>query len=139
MIDAPPWQPAGKRQLPDLSTDAVPGSIGDIPVCATASDCAWISVGGTSVGATVLGAAGLLLAQELAADQTAPRGGNLAGAIWRRARGGGAIRDIVNGSNTTHTPAWCAAARGYDKASGWGLFEPDLLSQLIHGSHAPSG
>ena len=134
-IGAPPWQPSDKRRLPDLSTSAVPGAVGEIPVCATASDCAWMAVGGTSVGATVLGAAGVLLAQEIGAHQQHPRWGNLAGAIWRHVEGGGAVKDIVSGANTTHTTACCTAARGYDTASGWGLFEPDLLIGLVEGRH----
>lgn len=130
-VDAPPWQPAGKRRVPDLSAYAVPGGIGYIPVCQTASDCVWSAQGGTSVAATVLGATGILLAQQYAINGHPARWGNLAGDLWRTGSKAEGVTDVRSGANTTFTNSCCTAGPGYDTASGWGLFDPDHLQQTV--------
>ncbi len=130
-IGAPPWQRASRREVPDISAYAVPGGVGSIPVCVSSQDCAWTAVGGTSLAATVMGAAGVLLEQQSAEHGAPLRWGNVAGAIWRRTQRSSAIRDIVSGSNSTFTSACCEARVGYDTASGWGLLDPDLLTRVV--------
>lgn len=125
VIPAPPWQPGKKRQVPDVSAYATGSGVGDIPVCSSATNCAWKSVGGTSLAATVLGAAGVLDAQLAARTGVAARWGNLAGVLWRRGSKGGSITDVAAGGNSTFTTACCTAGPGYDRASGWGLFVAD--------------
>jgi len=130
-VSAPPWQPAGNRAVPDVSVYSVPGGVGNIPVCATAKDCVWSAVGGTSLAATVMGATGVLLEDQFGANGQPLRLGNLAGAIWRRTKDTSAIVDIVEGSNTTFTQDCCDARVGYDTASGWGLLDPDSLHRVV--------
>jgi subtilase family serine protease len=130
-IAAPPWQPSGKRQLPDVSAYAVPGGVGWIPVCTTPRNCVWKAEGGTSLTATVLGAAGVLSDKEFAVKGLASRWGNIAGVLWRKATNDAAVRDITTGSNTTYSSACCNSAAGYDTASGWGLFDPDAISASV--------
>lgn len=125
VIPAPPWQPGKKRQVPDVSAYATGSGVGDVPVCSSATNCAWESVGGTSLSATVLGAAGVLDAQLAQRAGAAARWGNLAGVLWQRGSTGGSITDVVAGGNSTYTTACCTAGPGYDRASGWGLFVAD--------------
>jgi kumamolisin len=131
VIAAPPWQRGSERELPDASAYAVPGGAGEIPVCTSSSTCTWQAVGGTSLTATVMGALGVLLSQELSADGQPRRFGNLAGLIWRDAKQARSVTDVTAGANTTFTDACCTATVGYDLASGWGLFDPDALRALV--------
>jgi subtilase family serine protease len=131
-VPAPPWQPHGAhRELPDASAYAVPGGVGNVPVCESAADCAWTPQGGTSLTASVLGAAGTLLAQELGTSSGPARWGNLAGFFWRAGLGPGDVSDITAGANTVFTRTCCLATAGYDTASGWGLFNPDGLDLAL--------
>ncbi len=130
-VTAPPWQPGPKRNVPDAVAYAVPGGVGSIPVCASASQCEWMVLGGTSLAATVLGDTAVLLAEELGNGGRPARWGNLAGLLWRRSQTAKALTDITQGSNTTYSSQCCPAKTGYDTASGWGLFNPDAL---IHGA-----
>lgn len=134
VIAAPPWQPGPKRELPDASAYGVPGGVGEIPVCTSPSVCTWQAVGGTSLTATVMGALGVLLSQELSTRGVPKRFGNLAGLVWRDAKRARALTDVTTGANTTFTGACCTARAGYDLASGWGLFDPDALRALVTGS-----
>ncbi len=127
-VDAPPWQTQAKRQVPDASVYAVPGGVGSVPVCASAQSCTWQNLGGTSLAATVIGAAGVLSAQQHATDGTPARWGNIAAMVWRRGSDASAITDITSGANTTFTDSCCTAADGYDTATGWGLFDPDAVT-----------
>jgi hypothetical protein len=127
MIAAPPWQTGPRREVPDLAAYAVPGGAGEVPACVTPNDCQWMAEGGTSLAASVLGAAGVLNAQFYGQDGAAARWGNLASRVWREGRSGHEVTDIVSASNTTFTGGCCQAAVGYDTASGWGLFDPDHL------------
>ncbi|OAI38676.1 hypothetical protein AYO39_03520 [Actinobacteria bacterium SCGC AG-212-D09] len=131
LIAAPPWQPGSRRELPDASAYAVPGGAGEIPVCTSSTACGWQAVGGTSLTATVMGALGVLVSQELAAGGHPKRFGNLAGLIWRDARQARSLTDITAGANTTFAASCCTATTGYDLASGWGLFNPDALRALV--------
>ena len=131
VVPAPPWQGQGPRRLPDVSTYTVPGGVGGIPVCASSSDCAWQEVGGTSLGATVMGATGALLEQASGKNKVARRWGNVAAAIWRKTKGTKGIADIVHGTNKTFSSACCQAKPGYDVASGWGLLRPDYLPGIV--------
>jgi subtilase family serine protease len=131
VVAAPPWQRANKRQVPDVSAYAVPGGVGSVPVCASSTDCIWSAVGGTSLAATVMGGAGVLLEQRAGERGRAVRWGNVAGAIWRRTEKTAAIPDIVDGSNSAFTTACCKAKAGYDIASGWGLLDPDSLTEVV--------
>lgn len=131
VVEAPPWQSATKRELPDLSAFAVPGGVGNIPVCASSANCAWQAVGGTSLGAAVMGATGVLLEQVTAKHRVARRWGNVAASIWRTTKGTQGIADIVHGSNKTFSSACCEAKPGYDMASGWGLLVPDHLPRIV--------
>ncbi len=131
VVQAPQWQGGGMRRVPDASAYSVPGGVGSIPVCATASDCVWSAVGGTSLGATVMGATGVLLEQEYGPHHVAQRWGDIAGAIWRRATRALGVTDIVKGANTTFTSVCCTAKAGYDTASGWGLIDPDALKTVF--------
>jgi kumamolisin len=130
VITAPPWQPSGHRRVPDVSAYAVSGGLGDIPVCGDAQDCEWLAEGGTSVAATVLGAAGLLLAQQDGTAVSPARWGNVAEPLWRLGPRN-AVTDITAGSNTTFSTSCCQAAAGYDTASGWGLFLPDSMDRYL--------
>lgn len=125
VIGSPPWQPSGKRRVPDVAAYAVPDGIGYIPVCGTAQDCKWLPEGGTSLAATVLGATGLLLAQRDGTPSGPARWGNIAESLWHHSPDAPAITDITVGANTTFTGQCCTAGPGYDTASGWGLFVPD--------------
>jgi subtilase family serine protease len=127
VIAAPPWQPGPRREVPDVAAYAVPGGAGEVPACVTPNDCQWMAEGGTSLAASVLGAAGALDAQFYGEDGAVARWGNLAGQVWRAGRSGHEVTDIVSGSNTTFTGQCCQAVAGYDTASGWGLFDPDHL------------
>jgi hypothetical protein len=131
VVPAPPWQGTGERKLPDLSTYTVPGGVGSIPVCASSSLCAWQEVGGTSLGATVMGATGVLLEQAVGKNKVVRRWGNVAAAVWRKTKGTKGIADIVHGSNKTFSSACCEAKPGYDIASGWGLLRPDYLPGIV--------
>lgn len=131
-IKAPPWQSSsGNRRLPDVSAFAVPGGIGEIPVCGSSQDCLWSAEGGTSVAATVLGATGLLLAQRYSSASGPARWGNVAQALWRHEPDAVAITDVTQGSNATFNSQCCQATAGYDTASGWGLIIPDGLADLL--------
>ncbi len=135
-IGPPPWQTGTKRRVPDVSAYAVPGGVGQVPACSAPTTCQWEGAGGTSLTATVLGAAGVLLAQEHGQGTTPARWGNLAGLLWRTLSGPSgapALRDITTGANTTFTGSCCAATTGYDTASGWGLFDPDALRAALAG------
>jgi subtilase family serine protease len=134
VIAPPPWQPGPKRELPDAAAYAVPGGVGEIPVCTSPSVCTWQAVGGTSLTATVMGALGVLLSQELSTGGRPKRFGDLAGLVWRDAKRASALTDVTVGANTTFTGACCTARVGYDLASGWGLFDPDALRALVTGS-----
>ena len=131
VVPAPPWQGTGERKLPDLSTYTVPGGVGSIPVCASSSVCAWQEIGGTSLGATVMGATGVLLEQAVGKNKVVRRWGNVAAAIWRKTKDTKGIADIVHGSNKTFSSACCEAKPGYDIASGWGLLRPDYLPGIV--------
>jgi subtilase family serine protease len=129
-IAAPPWQPAGKRRLPDASSFALPGPLGAVPVCTTSKSCQWQFEGGTSLSATALSAAAALLAQDTA-EKGRGRWGNLAVALWHAGANDPAITDITRGANTTFNSSCCQATTGYDTASGWGLFDPDALLPVL--------
>lgn len=130
-ITAPPWQPPGHRRLPDVSAEADPGAIGDIPVCRSPTDCQWIAAGGTSVAATVLGATGILLAERHGTASGPARWGNLAEPLWQRGATASSIIDVTNGANTTFDSKCCTASKGYDLATGWGLFDPDAIAATL--------
>jgi hypothetical protein len=130
-VPAPPWQHRPKREEPDASAYAVPGGIGYIPVCVSASDCIWSAEGGTSAAATVLGAVGVLFSEQYGVDGQPDRWGNFAGAFWRFGRRATSIADITAGANTTFTSTCCSAEPGYDTASGWGLADADHVQQSI--------
>ncbi len=123
-ISAPPWQRSRLRMVPDLAANAQPGAAGEIPVCVDSAHCKWELEGGTSVSATALSAISMLLA---GATHPSMRWGNLAARLWRRGSALAALRDVTIGANTTFTASCCNATRGYDRASGWGLFVPDQL------------
>jgi subtilase family serine protease len=129
-ITRPPWQTGSARAVPDVAAYAVPGGIGSIPVCSTGDACSWQAVGGTSLSATVLGATALLLTEAGGGDGTS-RWGNLAGALWRRSPSAPSLHDIVDGANTTFDGSCCRARTGYDRASGWGLIDPDAITGAV--------
>ncbi|MGH9092628.1 MAG: hypothetical protein ACRDZR_14820, partial [Acidimicrobiales bacterium] len=130
-VHAPPWQGGTWRRVPDVVAYSVPGGVGSIPVCTIATSCRWRAVGGTSLAATVLGAAAVLLAQEDGTSGAAARWGNLAGAVWRAGAADPGVADVTAGANTTFTAACCRAAPGYDTATGWGLLDPDALGPVL--------
>jgi subtilase family serine protease len=127
-VSAPPWQPGSMRTVPDVAADAQPGAVGEVPVCIDGSHCRWDVEGGTSVSATVLSAIAVMIAS---ARHPSARWGNLAGRLWRRGARTGAVKDVTVGRNTTFTTACCKARKGYDLASGWGLFDPDELARSV--------
>jgi hypothetical protein len=124
VIAAPPWQPAGRRRVPDVSAYATPGGVGSIPVCVSATDCAWEDLGGTSLASAVLSATLVSGAHR--------RWGDLAAGLWRAGPGNPAVIDITSGNNETFTTRCCAAGPGYDLASGWGLIQPSAVQRELH-------
>ena len=127
-VARPAWQESldhdgSGRLVPDLAAYAEPSGMGALPVC-TAAGCTWQRLGGTSLAAAALAG---LLAGEL------QRGGRRLGALSpllaRAASAGSAPTvDVTEGNNHVFSTRCCRARRGFDTASGWGLFTPRLLS-----------
>lgn len=133
-VHAPEWQGGTWRRVPDVAAEADPGSVGSIPVCTSRGHCAWESVGGTSVSATVLSAAALLAASYGTGVQ---RWGNLAPRLWRHGTSDRAVIDVTTGTNMTYSSSCCRAATGYDTVTGWGLFLPNEVISVLGGHGAP--
>jgi hypothetical protein len=105
-----------------------------MPTCDERS-CDWQGLGGTSLsGAAVAGALALLLeppADGAAEGDAAGRVGHLAPLLAGSA--GQVTTDITDGDNQVFTQRCCAAAAGYDLASGWGLVD---LTRLVAAADA---
>lgn len=124
-VARPAWQTGTNvdgdlRAVPDIAALASPGGVGLVPTC-DASSCDWQGLGGTSLaGAAVAGALALLLEPPAGAD-AALRVGHLAPLLAGSA--GEVATDITDGNNQVFNDQCCAAAAGYDVASGWGLVD----------------
>jgi len=112
----------GKRDVPDVAMIASPDKPGvflGADSSGTASiDCCW---GGTSLGAPIWAGISKLLANE-----SGRRVGNIDPLLYNLARSGGAsgsVRDVTSGINSFNIVAGFSAARGYDRASGWGTVD----------------
>ena len=112
----------GKRDVPDVAMIASPDKpgvfLGADSGGAASIDCCW---GGTSLGAPIWAGIAKLLANE-----SGRRVGNIDPRLYNLARSGGAsagLRDVTSGINSFNIVAGFSAARGYDRASGWGTVD----------------
>lgn len=116
-----------KRAVPDVSLAASPdtpgfffGSGGEVVCC----------IGGTSLGTPYWAG----IAQLLAQHEGVRRVGNLNTALYAINKSGGAgIRDVTQGSNSAFGVVGFSAVAGYDRASGLGTPDIDLLLDSIAG------
>lgn len=126
----------GKRAVPDVSLAASPanpgfffGSSGQVTCC----------IGGTSIGTPYWAG----IAQLLAQHEGEQRVGNLNAALYSVYKNGGAgIRDVTQGNNNVetakpngqdHLVKGFEATVGYDRASGLGTPDIDLLLSALAG------
>lgn len=132
-VARPAWQTGtnvdgDRRAVPDLAAFASPGGVGLVPTCDDSS-CDWQGLGGTSLaGAAVAGALALLL--EPPADAGGATGSDTSAALrvghlapLLAGSAGQVATDVTDGDNQVFTDQCCAAAAGYDMASGWGLVD----------------
>lgn len=112
------------RTVPDLAAVAAAPDLPPIPVCAPV--CAWQRYAGTSFAAPFV--AGALVAVN---EQRRARGqSGVSFGVGRldRTVDPGTVTDVVRGSNDLYSVGCCAAAAGYDQASGYGLARFDVLA-----------
>lgn len=116
-----------KRAVPDVSLAASPdnpgfffGSSGEVVCC----------IGGTSLSTPYWAG----IAQLVAQHEGVRRVGNLNTALYAINKSGGAgIRDVTEGSNSAFGVVGFSATAGYDRASGLGTPDIDLLLDSIAG------
>jgi kumamolisin len=141
-VKRPWWQPAqlpgssGKRVLPDVAAfaDANPGYA--IVCSAAVQGCpaggqTLAFVGGTSASAPLVAGMIALWNQQARAQQL-PRPGFVAPLLYRLAqRDPTAFLDITQGANAIFGGSCCAAAPGFDLASGWGSPSAAAVAGLL--------
>ncbi len=113
------------RRLPDLAMLASAPDLPPMPVCP--ADCEWRSYGGTSFAAPFVAGGLLAVAEARSSAGLAPL--RLGTGTADRALDPGWFDDVTQGSNDVAGVGCCAAAAGFDLASGWGVPKFDVLAR----------
>ncbi|WP_395725220.1 S8 family serine peptidase [Nakamurella sp.] len=113
------------RKLPDLAMLASAPDLPPMPVCP--AGCTWRSYGGTSFAAPFVAGAILAVGQARSAAGLGPLRLGVGGVD--RSLDPGWFDDVTRGSNDLNSVGCCAAAAGFDLASGWGVPRFDVLAR----------